>query len=329
MDLTTQYMGLELRSPLVPSSSPLTRQLDSLRALEDMGAGAVVLYSLFEEQIEFEGLELDHYLEYGSESTAEAISYYPAPGDFARGPEAYLDLIRRAKEAMEIPVIASLNGASPGGWTEYARKIEQAGADALELNIYFLPTDPQQPLGEVEDTYVDLTREVVGAVGLPVAVKMHPFLTSVPIMARRLTDAGARGLSLFNRFYEPDIDPEQLEVITDLQLSTPDDARLPLRWIGILHGRIGADLAATGGVHSGRDAVKMLMAGARVVHLCSALLKQGVPHLRRIESDLGAWLEENEYGSVRELIGTMSQKCCPDPSAFERANYIKVLHSFH
>lgn len=328
MNLSTKYMGLTLKNPLVPSASPLSKQIDTLKSLEDLEAGAVVLYSLFEEQIEFEGMELEHYMEFGSESYAEAVDYYPRPQEFTRGPDEYLEHIRKAKEAMEIPVIASLNGASPGGWVDYARKIEQAGADGLELNIYFLPTDPQQAVEEVENVYVEIVQDVCGRIKIPVAVKLHPFLTSVPSMARRLVEGGAKGLALFNRFYEPDIAPEELEVVSDLQLSTPAESRLALRWIGILHGQVEADLAATGGVHTGRDAVKMMMAGASVVHLCSALLKYGPHHLQRVKEELVSWLAENDYSCVSDLIGTMSQKSCPDPTAFERANYIKVLQSY-
>ena len=328
MDLTTTYMGLRLKSPLVPSASPLSREVPQVRLLEDAGAGAIVLHSLFEEQLEFENKELDHFMEYGAESYAEAVSYFPDPGDFHRGPEEYLEHIRRAKEAVEMPVIASLNAASPGGWTEYAKKIEQAGADGLELNIYFLPTECGRSAAEVERVYEDVVGEVRKEVKIPLAVKMHPYHTSVPEMARRLAAAGANGLALFNRFYQPDLDPENLEVQPNIQLSTPYEARLAMRWIAILYKQVDADLAATGGVHSGRDAVKMLMCGANVVHVCSALLKYGAEHLRRIEEELAAWMDRNEYESVSKLVGVMSQRKCPDPNAFERANYIKTLHSY-
>lgn len=328
MDLTTNYMGLTLKNPLVPNSSPLSQDIGSIRQLEDAGAAGVVLYSLFEEQITFETKELDHYLSYGSESFAEALSYFPDPGEFRRGPEEYLDHIRRTKEAVDMPVLASLNGASPGGWVDYARKIEQAGADGLELNIYFLPTKPDQPVAEVEQTYVDIVSDVRQAVQLPIAVKMHPYFTSIPEMARKLSHAGARGLALFNRFYQSDIDPENLEVQPNLQLSTPYESRLALRWLAILHQQVQCDLAATGGVHGGRDAIKLLMAGASVVHVCSALLKYGVHHLRRIREEIVSWMEENEHATVRGLVGAMSQKNCPDPQAFERANYIKTLQSY-
>ncbi len=328
MDLATTWMGLSLENPLVPSASPLTRDVDTLRKLEDAGAGAVVLYSLFEEQIEFEARELEHYLEFGAESYAEAVDYFPRPGEYARGPQEYLDFVRAAKEALGIPVVASLNAQDPGAWTDWAGRIAEAGADALELNVYWLPTDPETSCREIEARYVEVVGEVAAAVDIPVAVKMHPFFTNPAEMARRLARAGARGLALFNRFYQPDIDPENLEVVPELQLSDSWDLRLPLRWVAILHGRVGADLSLTGGVLSGRDAVKALMAGARVVHLCSALLRYGIPHLRRVREELVRFLEEHGYGSVDEVVGTMSQRNCPDPGAFERANYIRVLQSF-
>ncbi len=328
MDLRTKYLGLELKNPLVPSSSPLSKQLDSLRQLEDAGASAIVLYSLFEEQIEFDGMEMDHYLEYGSESYSESVSFFPQPQEFVRGPEEYLEHIREAKESLEIPIIASLNGASAGGWVEYAKRIAEAGADALELNIYFLPTDPQQPIGEIEETYLDIITEVSRTIDLALTVKLHPFFSSLPSMARRMVEAGANGLTLFNRFYEPDINPEKLEVEAELDLSSAFESRLALRWIGILHQRVRADLAASTGIYTGRDAIRMLMAGASVTHLCSALLKHGIPQLTRIREEMIGWMDENEYESVADLMGTMSQKSCPDPTAFERANYIKTLNSY-
>ncbi len=328
MDLSTSYMGLSLKNPLVPNSSPLSRELTTLKQLEDAGAAAVVMYSLFEEQITHETAEMEHYREFGGESFAEALSYLPDPGEFHRGPEEYLEHVRKAKDALSIPVIASLNASSPGAWVEYARQIQQAGADGLELNVYFLPTDPKQPVAEVEQVYTDIVSDVRKAVTLPIAVKMHPYVTSVPEMAHRLEKAGANGLALFNRFYQPDIDPENLEVQPNLQLSTPYETRLAMRWIAILHGRVGCDLAATGGVHGGRDAVKLLMAGASAVHVCSALLKYGIYHLRRVREELQTWMEENEYKDVRSFVGSMSQRHCPDPRAFERANYIKTLQSY-
>lgn len=328
MDLSTTYMGLSLRTPLVPSASPLSETTDMIKQLEDAGASAIVMYSLFEEQIRFEELEIHHYMEYGAESFAEALSYFPEPDEFKKGPEAYLEHIRLAKLAVGIPVIASLNASKAGSWMRYAKEFEKAGADGIELNVYFLPTDPDEPVSEVESTYVDIVREVVSSVKIPIAVKMHPYFTSVAHTARSFEKAGAKGLALFNRFYQPDIDPENLEVFPNLKLSNPYESRLALRWLAILHGKVRCDLAATGGAHHGRDAIKLLMAGANVVHLCSALLKYGVGHLKRVEEEIVAWMEENEYTSVQQMIGSMSQKSCPDPAAFERANYIKMLHSY-
>jgi dihydroorotate dehydrogenase (fumarate) len=328
MDLKTTYMGLELASPLVPSASPLTETLDVVKELEDAGASALVLHSLFEEQIRYDELELTHYMEYGTESFAEALSYFPEPDEFKKGPEEYLEHIRKAKETVDIPLIASLNAASAGGWMSYAKQFQDAGADALELNVYFLPTDPNEPVAEIEQIYVDVVTEVKQSVSVPVAVKMHPFFTSVANMGCRLDRAGADALVLFNRFYQPDIDPENLEVFPNLKLSHPSEARLAMRWLAILYGRVNADLSATGGAHHGRDAIKLMMAGSSVVHLCSALLKYGVGHLKRVEEEMTAWLTENEYENVRQLIGSLSQKSCPDPMAFERANYIKMLHSY-
>lgn len=328
MNLSTKYMGLELENPFVPSSSPLSKEVDGVRQLEDAGASAVVLYSLFEEQINFESEKVEHFLEYGAESFAEALSYFPEPQEFRRGPEEYLEHIRQCKAAVKIPVIASLNAAAAGNWTEYALKMQEAGADALELNVFFLPTDVSQRTEDIESVYTDVAADVVKTLSIPVAVKMHPYFTSIPSMARRLVAAGAKGLALFNRFYEPDIEPDALEVVSNLQLSQPYDARLPLRWIGILYGQVKADLAATGGVHSGEEAVKLIMAGASVVHLCSSLLKYGIPHLGRVREDVMRFMEEHEYAGVEDMRGSMSQRSCPDPSMFERANYIKVLQSY-
>jgi dihydroorotate dehydrogenase (fumarate) len=328
MNLSTKYMGLELENPFVPSSSPLSKEVDGVRQLEDAGASAVVLYSLFEEQINFESEQVEHFLEYGAESFAEALSYFPEPQEFPRGPDEYLEHIRQCKSAVKIPVIASLNAAAAGNWTEYALKMQEAGADALELNVFFLPTDVSQRTEDIETVYIDVTTEVVKTLSIPVAVKMHPYFTSIPSVARRLVAAGAKGLALFNRFYEPDIEPDALEVVSNLQLSQPYDARLSLRWIGILYGQVKADLAATGGVHSGEEAVKLIMAGASAVHVCSSLLKYGIPHLGRLREDLMRFMEEHEYAGVGDMRGSMSQRSCPDPSMFERANYIKVLQSY-
>jgi dihydroorotate dehydrogenase (fumarate) len=328
MDLTTKYLDLTLRSPLVPSASPLTRELDDLKRAEDVGAGAVVLPSVFEEQLRTESVELDRALSQGTESFAEALSYFPQVGEFRVGPEDYVELVSRAKAALGIPVIASLNGTSSGGWTEYAKKLQQAGADALELNVYYIPTDADLPGQEVEATYLDILKAVKAEVTIPVAVKLSPFFSNLANMAMRLDAAGANGLVMFNRFYQPDINLEHLEVEHNLLLSTPHARRLPLRWIAILYGRVKGSLAATSGIHTGADALKMLMAGADVTMLCSVLLQKGIGHLAAIDREMRQWMTEHEYESVTQLKGSLSQKNCPDPSAFERAQYMKVLTTF-
>lgn len=327
MDLSTSYLGLKLRSPLVPSASPLSEQLDQIKLMEDSGAGAVVLHSLFEEQIEAERRELHHHLTHHTESYSEALTYFPEPVEFQTGPESYLRQIQRTKESVRIPVIASLNGSTSGGWTEYARQIQQAGADALELNIYWIPTDPAQTSAEVEQVYLDILSAVRAEVSIPIAVKLSPFFSNFANMAQRLDQAGAHGLVLFNRFYQPDIELETLEVSPNLLLSTPMAMRLPLRWIAILYGRVGLSLAATSGIHRATDALKMLMAGADVTMLCSVLMRHGVRHLELIEREMRQWLEEHEYESVNQLQGSMSQKHCPDPQAFERAQYMRAISS--
>jgi dihydroorotate dehydrogenase (fumarate) len=328
MDLSTTYLGMSLRTPLVPSASPLSEDLDSIKRLEDAGAAAVVLHSLFEEQIRSERYELHHHLTHGTESFAEALTYFPEPDELHHGPEAYLDHLRRAKAALDMPVIASLNGTSVGGWTDYALQMQQAGADALELNIYTIPTDPDLTGDQVERTYVDILRAVKATVTIPVALKLSPFFSSMAHMARRFDAAGANALVLFNRFYQPDIDLETLEVSPHVLLSTPHDLRLPLRWIAILYGHVQADLAATSGIHTAEDVLKMLMAGASVTMMCSALLQHGPDHLRVVEQNLRAWMEEHEYDSVRHMQGSMSQQHCADPTAFERAHYMRALQSY-
>lgn len=328
MDLTTTYLGKILKNPLVASASPLSRRLDNIRRLEDAGAGAVVLFSLFEEEILHESRELDHYLTYGAESYAEAVSYFPQPEEFYLGPEAYLEHIRQAKAAVDIPIIGSLNGVSPGGWINYARKIEAAGADALELNLYYIPTDPALSSDDVERLYLNTLKMVRQSVNIPVALKLSPFFSALANMAKQFDEAGANALVLFNRFYQPDLDLENLEVVPNVILSTPQAMRLPLRWIAILYGRIKADLAATSGIHTAQDVLKMLMAGANVTMMASALLHHGIDYLRQVLRELETWMEEHEYDSVRQMQGSMSQKSVAEPAAFERANYIKALHSF-
>lgn len=328
MDLTTTYLGLKLKNPLVASASPLSESIDNFRRLEDAGVAAVVNYSLFEEEITHESIDLHRHLTHGTESFAESLSYFPEPQALTLGPEEYFEHIRKAAEAVEIPVIGSLNGHSVGGWTTFARLIEQAGAAALELNIYYIPTDPEIGAEAIESEYLQVVREVKGALSIPIAVKLSPFFSALANMAGRLEKAGADGLVLFNRFYQPDLDLEHLDVYPNLFLSTSQDLRLPLRWIAILYGRIAASLAATGGIHTGEDVLKVLMAGADAAMCCSSLLKNGIDHASRILDEMRQWMQEKEYDSVRLMQGSMSQRSSSDPSAFERANYIKALRSY-
>jgi dihydroorotate dehydrogenase (fumarate) len=325
---------MKLRTPLVPSASPLSEEIDSIKRMEDAGASAVVLSSLFEEQILLDRYELHHHLTHGTDSFAEALTYIPEPPeppepeDIRLGAEDYLERIRKAKEAVSVPIIASLNGVSIGGWTDYANLIQEAGADALELNIYYIPTDPTLTGAEVEQTYLNILTMVKSLVTIPVAVKLSPFFSNMANMARRLDEAGAEALVLFNRFYQPDIDLDNLVVRPNVILSTPQALRLPLRWIAILYGRVRADLAATSGIHTAQDVIKMLMAGANITMLCSVLLRHGVNHIRLIEQGLRQWMEEREYESVGQMRGSMSQLHCENPGEFERAQYIRALHSF-
>ena len=328
MDLTTNYLGLKLRSPLVVSASPMSEDVDNIKRMADAGAAAVVLYSLFEEQLRQDRLELHRSLEHGTNSFAEALSYFPEPAEFRLGPEEYLKHIAAAKKATKIPIIASLNGSSDGGWTSFAKQIQQAGADALELNIYYIPTSLELTGTEVEMTYLDILKAVKANVTIPVAVKLSPFFSNFANMAKRFDDAGADGLVLFNRFYQPDIELESLEVKPNILLSTPMEMRLPLRWIALLHGRVNASLAATSGIHRASDALKMLMAGADVTMLCSTLLRHGIPQIAAIERDMIDWMAEREYESVKQLKGSLSQKNCPEPAAFERAQYMKALTGY-
>jgi len=328
MDLKTTYLGLKLKNPIVASASPLSRNLDSMKRLEDSGCAAIVMYSLFEEQIEHEAAELEHYLAYGTNSHAEALDYFPEPVEYNLGPDQYIELLRKAKRSLGIPVIGSLNGISTGGWIDYAQKMEQAGADAIELNIYYIPTDPALTSQEVEDRYVNVLHAVKRAVRIPVAVKLSPYFSSLAHVATRLDRAGANGLVLFNRFYQPDFDLEALEVKPDIALSTSDAMRLPLRWIAILHGVVKTSLAGTSGIHSATDAIKMVMAGADVAMMCSALLHHGPGHVKSVLEDINKWMVEHEYLSIEQMKGSMSQASVADPSAFERANYMKALNRF-
>ena len=328
IDLSTSYLGLPLQNPLVASASPLSKRIDLVRRLEDAGASAIVMYSLFEEQITHESLELDFFLHRGTDVFSEALSYFPDLDRYNMGTEPYLDHLHAVKQAVNIPVIGSLNGISTGGWIEYAKRIEQAGADALELNIYYLPTDPNLTGAELEEEYVKLVRDVRATVKIPIALKLGPFFTSIPNMAQRFVEAGANGLVLFNRFYQPDFDLELLEVVPNLQLSTSHELRLPLRWIAILYGRIEADFALTSGVHTAIDVVKAMMAGASVAMMTSELLAHGIHRLTELLADLQEWMREHEYASIALMQGSMSQRAVAEPAAFERANYMKALSSF-
>jgi dihydroorotate dehydrogenase (fumarate) len=328
VDLKTTYLGLKLKNPLVASPSPLSEKVENVKRLEEAGVSAVVMYSLFEEQIIHESMELDHYLSQGTESFAEALSYLPDTGKYSLAPEKYLEQVRKVKQAVSIPVIGSLNGVSTGGWIKYARKIEEAGADALELNIYFLPNNPGLTASELEDSYVTLVRDVRVQIKIPLAVKLSPYFTALPNLAKRLVEAGANGLVLFNRFYQPDFDLEQLEVVPNLVLSNSAELRLPLRWIAMLYGRVQADFALTSGVHTAQDALKAVMAGASVAMTTSALLKNGIAKADEIVKGMESWMVEHEYESVQQMKGSMSQKAVAEPAAFERANYMKVLSSF-
>jgi dihydroorotate dehydrogenase (fumarate) len=328
MDLSTSYCGLKLKNPLVPSASPLSRSLDGMKRLEDAGASAIVMYSLFEEQIAHEAAELNHYLAYGTESFAEALTYFPESTEYNLGPEEYVELLAKAKRTLGIPVIGSLNGISSGGWIDYARKIEQAGADAVELNVYYIPTDPKLTGQDVEDRYLEVLHAVRRSVKIPVAMKLSPYFSSLANTARRLELAGANGLVLFNRFYQPDIDLKALEVRPDIVLSSQDALRLPLRWVAILSGRVKMSLAATSGIHEATDVVKLLMAGADITMLCSTLLQHGPGRLAVILKDLQQWMIEHEYVSVTQMKGSMSQRSVADPAAFERANYMRALNSY-
>lgn len=328
MDLSTTYMGLKLKNPLVAAAGPLTAEIGKIRELEDAGASAVVLHSLFEEQIRHEAEELDRHLTRGTESFAESLTYFPEPEEYKLGPEEYLEHVAKAKAAVHIPVIGSLNGVSVGGWIDYARKIESAGADALELNVYFVAADPDESGVAVENRYLEVLKAVKSAVKIPVAIKIGPFFSSLAWMARRFDQAGADALVLFNRFYQPDIDLENLEVVPNVVLSSPYELRLPLRWVAILFGKVKASLAAARGISTGQDVLKMVMAGADVTQVLSVLLRRGIGTLRQIETEMREWMQEHEYTSLRQMKGSMSQKSCADPAAFERANYMKSLQSY-
>jgi dihydroorotate dehydrogenase (fumarate) len=328
VDLTTQYLGLNLKNPLVVSASPLSKKVDTSIRMEQAGVSAIVMYSLFEEQIIRESLKLHADLTRGTDSFGEALTYLPDYGMYSIGPEKYLEVLEKTKKAVSIPVIGSLNGNTPGGWTEYARKIEQAGADALELNMYDLATDPDIRAGELEERYINLVSEIRKSVRLPLAVKLSPFFTSLPNFSRRLVEAGANGLVLFNRFYQPDFDLEELEVTPNLVLSNSTELRLPLRWIAILYGRVHTDFALTSGVHTAEDVIKAIMAGASVAMTTSALLQEGLELAPVLLDGVQSWMVEHEYESIQQMKGSMSQRAVADPSTYERANYMTVLSSY-
>jgi dihydroorotate dehydrogenase (fumarate) len=329
IDLSTTYLGLKLKNPLVASSSPMCREVGNIRRLEDAGASAIVLHSLFEEQIDIESDELDRFMTESSGVSAESsASHFPDLLYKVMGPEAYLKHIAACKQAVQIPIIASLNGTTAGGWLDYAKEMQQAGADALELNIYHIPVDPNVPGEQVEQKYIDLVQAVKKVVTIPVSLKLGPYFSSMANMAKRLDGAGADGLVLFNRFYQPDYDLEALEVVPNLILSNSHELLLRLHWIAVIYGSIKADLALTGGVHSATDVVKSMMAGAKIAMMTSALLKRGITFLDTIATELLVWMGEHEYDSIKQMQGSMSRNAVPQPSAFERANYMKVLSSY-
>lgn len=327
MNVSTRYLGLNLAHPLVASASPLTKSYEGIMNLAEAGPSAIVMHSLFEEQIDATSLEMDHFLSHGAESFGEALSYFPEVESYEVGPDLYLELIHRAKLNTDVPIIGSLNGSSRGGWVQFAKLIEEAGADALELNIYYINTDPERSGQEVEGMYLDVVRSVVDSVDIPVAVKLSPFLSSPPNMCMRMANLGAKGFVLFNRFYQPDLDIEELEIVHDLKLSTSSSLRLPLRWIAMMYSRIHADFALSSGVHSGRDVIKAMMAGANVAMMTAEVLKRGVHRFGQIREEITRWMEEREYESIEQMRGSLSQRNSPDPTAYERANYMKVLNS--
>lgn len=327
-DLSTTYLGLELKNPIVAASSPLTSKPETAVQLEEAGVSALVMHSLFEEQIIEEGLKLNEDLLRGTESFYEASDFLPNYGQYRIGPESYLSALEKIKKAVSIPVFGSLNGVSTGGWVEYAHKIQDAGADGLELNIYYLPADLDETSEDLEERYIGLVNDIRSQLRIPLAVKLSPFFTTLPNFAQKLEEAGVNGLVLFNRFYQPNIDLENLQVVPDLVLSNSNEMRLPLRWIAMLYGRVSVDLALTGGVHTGEDVLKAMMAGARVTTIASAFLQHGVRRASDIQQEMIRWMEEHEYESVKQMQGSMSQQAVAEPAAFERVNYMKVLSSY-
>ena len=328
IDLSTTYLGLKLKNPLVASASPLCEDLGNIRRMEDAGAAAVVLQSLFEEQLEIESDDLDRFLIESSERSAESVTHFPEMTGWVRGPEEYVEHVRACKKAVNIPVVASLNGTTKGGWLGYARQIQQAGADALELNIYSIPVDADVTGEQVEQRYVEIIQAIKAEVQMPVAVKLGPYFSSMANMGRKLDAAGANALVLFNRFYQPDYDLESLEVVPNLILSSPHELLLRLHWIAVLYGQVKADLALTGGIHTATDVVKAMMAGAKVAMMTSALLKRGINYIDTLATELLIWMGEHEYDSIQQMQGSMSRNAVPQPAAFERVNYMKVLSSY-
>jgi len=327
-NLTTSYLGLKLKNPLVASAGPLCKDIGHILHMEDAGVSAVVLHSLFEEQIAIESSSLDTYLDSGAESFSESLSYFPDLKNYNVGPDGYVEHLRKAKQAVDIPVIGSLNGVSTGGWIRYAKQIEEAGADGLELNLYYMPTDPNSDAAKVEQMYTDLVSHVKASIGIPVAVKIGPYFSSIPNMARKFDEAGADALVMFNRFYQPDIDLEALEVTPSLVLSNSYELLLRLHWVALLHGKIKADMAVTGGVHTAEDVLKSMMVGGKAAMLTSAMLRQGVDYVAKLEEGVTKWMEEHEYESIEQMQGSMSAKNVANPAAFQRANYMKVLSSY-
>ena len=328
MDLSTMYLGLNLPHPLIAGASPMVDELDTVKRLEDAGCAAIVMHSLFEEQITREQLGTEMDMELHAEAFAEALSYFPQPKEYRLGPEQYLEQIRRIKAAVKVPVLGSLNGTSPAGWLSYAKLIEQAGADALELNVYYLATQAWETSESVERRTLEGLKAVRQAVKIPVSVKLSPFYSSLANLAKQLDDAGADGLVLFNRFYQPDIDVEQLEVVPSLQLSDSSELLLRLRWLAILSGHFKGSLACSGGVHSHLDAIKAVMAGAHAVQLVSVLLKRGPEYLKTLREGMASWMEEHEYTSIEQMLGSMSHQHSPNPQALERANYMRILQGW-
>ncbi len=327
-NLTTKYLGLTLKNPIVASAGPLCKDIGHILHMEDAGISAVVLHSLFEEQIAIESESLDTYLDAGAERFAESLSYFPDLGNYNVGPDGYVEHLRKAKQAVDVPVIGSLNGVSTGGWIRYAKMIEDAGADALELNLYYMPTDPSKDAAAVEQMYTDLVSHVSASIKIPVAVKIGPYFSSIPNVAKKLDEAGAGALVIFNRFYQPDIDLEALDVTPNLVLSNSYELLLRLHWAGLIRDHVKCDIAITGGVHTAEDVIKSMMVGGNVAMITSAMLRQGIDYVTKLEEDMTKWMEEHEYESIQQMQGSMSAKNVKNPSAYERANYMKVLSSY-